>query len=171
MDIPSADLATALYYEFSTIAQTLAGLAGFLGAFLLFRFSELSRSIQDNIGRIHSNVLESREDQEELKLFHEGNAEPYLKYVEKEGLLKEIAKTLYLPTARKLLHWKTDLLGKLCHSLGPPGVTIITAVLVLGTTPLISRCISLTWFLLLSGLLATGYSVIAMFGLFREATK
>ena len=38
---------TALYYTFSTIAQTLAGAIALLGAFVLYRFQLLAGSVED----------------------------------------------------------------------------------------------------------------------------
>src|SRR5439155_13188719 len=50
----AAFMSNALYYTFSTIAQTLAGAMALLAAFLLYRLQVLNRAIDSDAERISS---------------------------------------------------------------------------------------------------------------------
>jgi hypothetical protein len=56
----------ALFYTFSTIAQTLAGAIALLGAFVLFRRQSLNAEIESNASQIAA-VLESVLDRDEIR--------------------------------------------------------------------------------------------------------
>jgi hypothetical protein len=55
-----ANLETAYFYLFSTIAQTVAGVLGFMGAFMLFRFNRVSDLLDQLVlearGQPHSSI-------------------------------------------------------------------------------------------------------------------
>lgn len=62
----------SLYYSFSTIAQTLAGAIGLLGAFVLFRLQSLSAEIESNASQIATVVDMVVGGEEAQTLFRQG---------------------------------------------------------------------------------------------------
>jgi len=64
-------MVNSIYYTFSTIAQTLAGAIGLLGAFVLFRLQALNNDIDERGGQIAS-VLRSVTDPTKVRqLLHQ----------------------------------------------------------------------------------------------------
>ncbi len=60
MDPNTVADATTLYYTYSTIAQTLAGAFGFLGAFVLFRLQSINRSCEIVTGNVFTYISNTR---------------------------------------------------------------------------------------------------------------
>jgi ABC-type nickel/cobalt efflux system permease component RcnA len=83
------DYTTALYYTFSTIPQTLAGLLGLLGAFILFRLQQLSESSSQSLEKIDQDVPQDRaESHEEFhKAFRNHDTESCLSLID-QGKIK-----------------------------------------------------------------------------------
>jgi len=80
---------TTLYYTYSTIAQTLAGAFGIIGAFVLFRLQNLNQVIRASATGVHDN-LDSRILNRTVKTsLQEEKWEAFLKAIEDDSLSKK----------------------------------------------------------------------------------
>jgi hypothetical protein len=83
-----SDYSTALYYVFSTIPQTLAGLLGVLGAFLVFRLSQERQSLSQSMYQIYRDQRDPGWSTPELDdAFHKEDAQRFLRLVEQIKLV------------------------------------------------------------------------------------
>ena len=132
---------TALYYTFSTIAQTLAGALAILGAFLL---SHLLR-INAQLGQ-HLQELKSRYDEKDTlpdlqELWVRGDAAALITYftADRLGILSNEFGDLRLDRARALFAHKSVLLTECKRVTAATVATMIASFVVLAITPWIGR--------------------------------
>ena len=66
-----APMANAIFWTFSTIAQTLAGAIALLGAFALFKLQSTSRALDEEGGILLQPLLSKGEGQELVNALHD----------------------------------------------------------------------------------------------------
>jgi len=145
-------MSNALYYTFSTIAQTLAGAMALLAAFLLYRLQVLNRAIDSDAERISSA----------LKPYH-GRADEMLRSQEYVALLRAAEKG-YFPQGNppvqqererltRLLHTKKSLMRRFKIALYLTAGLITFSIVALVATPQIMSSLALTYTIFALGLL------------------
>src|SRR2546425_220181 len=135
----SHDLATALYYTFSTVAQALAGAVGLLAAFAVLRLSGLDQLLRDEAEHIKYGVGQTVR-QEAITLVSTGRIKEFLNLCRDNfDSLDAGVKEARLPWAETLQRQKEAGVRSLWVALLATGVAIVVSVVVLSTTPWLSR--------------------------------
>ena len=135
---------TALYYTFSTIAQTLGGAIALLGGFVLYRFQLLARSIEDTAEylrkefkskrrELHDKIDKARFDSD-YRLVHEVS-----QAYSEEGIDPPTIQKYYSARARldAMLGQKYSLFRYFNFSLIATVLLILGSVGVLANTPIL----------------------------------
>ncbi len=146
----------ALFYTFSTIAQTLAASIALLGAFVLYRLQTLNAEIEDAGLTMIQPYLPN---DEATRLVAHG------RYAELISLLTQIqpnsvhdANNPFITSKRDklphLLALRTQLHRLLKFALGSTVVVIVSAIVILAITPVIASSSNLVWLTFSIGLLA-----------------
>ena len=168
----NADLENSLWYTGSTIAQTLSGSAGLLGAIMLFALQETSRSIQRAAGQLteipHSSMnahfirhLLAR------RSFHE-LAQLYGEQLQKNSSEMSVE----LLAQHSTLAWELDhdrrLRQSFWRALLPSGIVIGVSIISCALSPRLSRNPTIGW-TLLTLLVAGTVGCLTLYGvLLRE---
>jgi hypothetical protein len=176
---------TTLYYTYSTIAQTLAGAFGIIGAFVLFRLQGLNQSIrafatgareclgyhitfdeQDTAFKMENwdMFLKSIEDSALSKLRVEGLAGTLWKYVRQKDDLKGLRELLRI-------HLKTRRFVILClkKTAKVTALTIILSLVLLPLSPLLAHNILVSMSFLLLALSFTIFCITQYVNLISSA--
>lgn len=138
------DYRTALYYTFSTISQTLAGVLGFLGAFMLFRLSRLLDKLNENVGALiaHGNFAGDLDFQQQ---FRQGSYRAILNRLNQPAFAEQLTEPLRaitLPLAGRLLTQRRQMAWWICVVAVLSVVTIVASVGVLWATPWLTLSIA-----------------------------
>ena len=159
-------MSNALYYTFSTIAQTLAGAMALLAAFLLYRLQTLNQSIEKDAerisialapyhGRAHE-MLRGREYNELLK------AAEYIP----QGQARPEAESARLST---LLRTKQNLLRRFKIALYLTASLITLSIAVLVATPYLSTFQLAVYTVFASGLIGFVACIVSYISVLRAA--
>ncbi len=168
----NADLENSLWYTGSTIAQTLSGSAGLLGAIMLFALQETSRSIQRAAGQLteipHSSMnshfirhLLARRSFHELAHLYGEQLQKSSTEMSMELLAQHSTLALELDHDRRLRQsfWRTLL---------PSGIVIGMSIICCALSPRLSSHPAIGWTLLIL-LVAGTVGCLILYGvLFRE---
>jgi hypothetical protein len=131
------NLATAIYYTFSTIAQSLAGAVGLLAAFAVLRLSNLDLLLREEVDRIKMEPTpEWPRRAEALTLASTGRYPEFLAvYRQKPNLQVPADGVSRLLWAETLLAQRQRAYDRLLGALAATAVAILVSVLVLMSTP------------------------------------
>lgn len=156
------DYPTALYYTFSTISQTIAGVLGFLGAFLLFRYGNINKSLSENVQALvsHGNFAADHTLQ---ALFQHGNMGEIVSRFDNpawHGQLPPGLLNVTLPLARRLLVQQQRMYWSMLCAVGWSILSIIGSVAVMGLTPTLAS--SNAPMLLLAGNIVLALDLVLM---------
>lgn len=157
-----ATIEATLLYTFSTIAQTLAAAAAFLGAFALYRLQGLSMVLRETgdvlVGNF--NLTARAEEAAAMERFDVLEAEltkAEQKYLTAEQRGEPLAfighgPFITLERFREHLRMRTVVLADFVHAVVSTGVAMLLSVVALISTPLIVRSLPIAIIVLLSGI-------------------
>jgi len=128
----------SLYYTFSTISQTLAGIIGILVAFLIYHLSDTQRSLNGYLDNLYSYYPRGDSTVDLDFMWEHGDVEGVLKYFREDKLRcldvgNGLAQNLYLVPAEKLHKRRLVILRKLKIALLLTCITIVFSLAVLST--------------------------------------
>ncbi len=156
---------TTLYYTFSTIAQTLAGAIGLLGAFVLFRLQALERDLEDVSITVLNCYVPSPDRDAVTQLHHSHRYREMLAFTSQHEFTDASAKTPFIAyrcaQLPLLVKQGEDVHRWLRASLGLTVSLIAAAVAALALTPVLGEpqavavaVLAIGWTWLVSCLLA-----------------
>jgi hypothetical protein len=162
----------ALFYTFSTIAQSLAGAIALLGAFVLFRLQSLNTEIDDNASQIAS-VAEIVQRTEEAKtLYRNAQYRELLNLISNVSipagvyqLTRELGRFPVLLDRRDLIILRFKIAFYLTIGL------ILTSVLLLTVAPKLATIPFLTWLAFALGLIWLAACLTSYLLLMLESLK
>ena len=138
--------ATTLYYTYSTIAQTLAGAFGILGAFILFRLQSLDQSIKGICTAIFKAA--SKHTDKIKQLFAQENWDDFLQEIEGYSwnvtdrgtvLINGVQFKNYRKLLRGKINLKKNTILNLKVTLCLTAVTIALSLILLPLTPILAQ--------------------------------
>ncbi len=132
---------TALYYTFSTIAQTLAGVLAILGAFFLFHLIRINAQLGQHLQELKTRYDEKGTLLDLQELWVRGDASALITYftADRLGILNNEFGNLRLDRARALFDHKSILLTEIERVTAVTIATMIASFVVLAITPWIGR--------------------------------
>ncbi len=149
---------TSLYYTFSTIAQTIAGAIGLLGAFLIYHLIETQRSLNEYLEELYSYYPKGQGMEDLDFMWEHKDIDGLLKYFREDKLRQLevgdfLAKPKYLVPAERLHEHRKLLLKRTKVALLLTCITIILSLFIL---PIVSFLVC--WFdrAILVGILIAG---------------
>lgn len=170
-------IATALFYTFSTIAQTLAGAIALLGAFVLYRFQTLNTEfgvkvekvlVAFNSQEIYYIPLQNLSIEGKYKQFHQYAVEKWDKALARDVPGYKVA----LDQLGQLVEYRDTILQGIKRSLIWTVVTLTYSVLMLAISPLlIARCESAVWLAISIGVVCFGVCIIRYSGVIWKALR
>ena len=166
----------ALYYTCSTIAQTLAGAFGILGAFVLFRVQSSNDKIKELATKLRDGFYptSSPEDKEiYYEAFRKSNWSLFSDYAKKiifpsNNSKQNIVNDL-LDEFKKQLDLKKDILSYLKSAMILSAITILLSIIILPFTPLLSKCLIASVPFLITTILLTTACIISYYRLIKSA--
>jgi hypothetical protein len=142
------EMETALYYTFSTIAQTLASALGLLAVFLALRINAFNRVIYDNMHELQRRrQSDTSEVPEALMYFWSGDPYKFFKAVD----VRDPYENRLVEASKDLLKRRSELLVLPKRVFVASAIVIIFSFIVLMTVPWVHDRTSIAVLLLLLG--------------------
>lgn len=165
-------MVNSLYYTFSTIAQSLAGAIGLLGAFVLFRLQSLKGEIETDARQISTVVDSVLGGDDARNLFRNGRYRDLLKRL---GEITVQQSTYQCADERArlslLLDRKDSVLRRFKVALYLTVGLIMTSVSILVSAEPLARCAPLATSLFVLGLLLLAACLASYVALMHESLK
>jgi len=134
-------LETALYYTFSTIAQTLAAAIALLAAFVLYRLQSINSGIEDSALNVQQSYPPAQSELL-IPMLMQGRYQEIFDYSEKNPVPRPPGMSVYPSEKRvalgSLLRKKTEILRTIRRSFLATVILVALSVAVLAATPWIS---------------------------------
>jgi hypothetical protein len=164
------NMATSLYYTFSTIAQSLAGAIGLLGAFVLFNLQSINEEIERYASQIATVLSLGASDDEPKKMLRDR------RYHE---LLERLSTTVLAPSTYQcddervrlplLLYKRDTLVSHFKLALYLTVAVIFTSVIVLIFAEAIASIAAVEYFVFAVGVIGLARCLAAYVSLMRTA--
>ena len=131
---------TALYYTYSTIAQTIAGAIGLLGAFLIYHLSETRRSLYEYLEKLYSYYPRGQGTEDLDFMWEHKDIDGLIEYFHEDKLRQLevgdcLAQPMYLVPAEGLHDHRKLLFKKTKIALILTCVTVILSLFILPIVP------------------------------------
>lgn len=138
-----AQLESTLFYVFSTVSQSLAVAIGLLAAFIVYRLSELDRSLRQHLSFLYARYPQSEDLAEVHFLWSDYDVPKLLAYFNQDSLEilsagDGLDKPLHVVPARQLFSRRQELISNTRLGLLWTGSVILGALAILSTATLLS---------------------------------